>query len=107
VTTLERFAASLWADVLGIDAARVGRQSSFFELGGHSLLGAQLATRVERQLQVSIPLRALFENPTLEGFAGSIATLDAHPGRAEKIARAILRVQGMSEDQKRTLRVQA
>src|SRR6185295_11900141 len=103
-TTLERFAANLWAEVLGIDPARVGRRSSFFDLGGHSLLGAQLATRVERQLQVSIPLRSLFEHPTLEGFAGAITALDPHSGRAEKIARAVLRVQGMSEDQKRALR---
>ncbi|HXU32536.1 MAG TPA: amino acid adenylation domain-containing protein, partial [Thermoanaerobaculia bacterium] len=101
---LEKLAAKIWSEVLGIDVERIGRQSSFFTLGGHSLLGAQLATRTERLLQVNLPLRVLFEQPTLEGFAAQIAALDAQPGRAEKIARAVLRVQAMSGAQKDALR---
>ncbi len=101
---LEKLAAKLWSEVLGLDVERIGRQSSFFTLGGHSLLGAQLATRTERLLQVNLPLRVLFEQPTLEGFAAQIAALDAQPGRAEKIARAVLRVQAMSGAQKDALR---
>ena len=101
---LEKLSARLWSEVLGIDPERIGRKSSFFSLGGHSLLGAQLATRIERLLQVPLPLRALFEHPTLEGMASQIAHFDPQPGRAEKIARALLRVQAMSGAQKDELR---
>ncbi len=101
---LEKLAARLWSEVLGIPVERIGRKSSFFSLGGHSLLGAQLATRAERLLQVALPLRELFEHPTLEGFAAQIARFDPQPGRAEKIARAVLRVQEMSGAQKEALR---
>ncbi len=103
---LEQLAARLWSEVLGIEVERIGRRSSFFSLGGHSLLGAQLATRTERLLQVTLPLRALFEQPTLEGFAAQIAALDSLPGRAEKIARALLRVQAMSGAQKEARRTE-
>ena len=101
---LEQLSARLWSEVLGIPVERIGRKSSFFSLGGHSLLGAQLATRTERLLQVVLPLRALFEQPTLEGFAAQIAHFDPQPGRAEKIARAVLRLQAMSGAQKEALR---
>jgi non-ribosomal peptide synthetase component F len=101
---LEKLSARLWSEVLGIDVERIGRKSNFFSLGGHSLLGAQLATRTERLLQVALPLRALFEQPTLEGFAAQIARFDPQPGRAEKIARALLRLQAMSGAQKEALR---
>jgi syringomycin synthetase protein SyrE len=101
---LEQLSARLWSEVLGIPVERIGRRSSFFSLGGHSLLGAQLATRAERLLQVALPLRALFEQPTLEGFAAQIVRFDPQPGRAEKIARAVLRLQAMSGAQKEALR---
>ena len=101
---LEKLSARIWSEVLGLDVERIGRKSSFFSLGGHSLLGAQVATRTERMLQVPLPLRALFEHPTLEGFAAQIALSDPQPGRAEKIARAVLRVQAMTGGQKEALR---
>jgi hypothetical protein len=55
--------AALWADVLQLD--EVGRHDDFFALGGHSLLGdAALGAACAETLQVSFPLRLLFEERT-------------------------------------------
>jgi len=62
--------AMLWQDLLGI--AAIGRESHFFALGGHSLLAAQLQARIQARFQVAMPLRAVFEAPTLAGLAAAI-----------------------------------
>ncbi|HSP78622.1 MAG TPA: SDR family NAD(P)-dependent oxidoreductase, partial [Myxococcaceae bacterium] len=63
----ERQIAELWQELLGIE--QVGIHDDFFELGGHSLLGTQMVSRVRESFQVDVPLRAVFETPTVEGVA--------------------------------------
>jgi hypothetical protein len=65
--------AGLWAEVLGID--RVGRDDNFFHLGGYSLLATQVISRVRGAFAVELPLRKLFEQPTLAGFAAELEAL--------------------------------
>ncbi len=69
-TPVEELLAELWAEVLNLE--RVGIHDNFFELGGHSLLATQVVSRVRQAFQMELPLRSLFENPTIEGFANII-----------------------------------
>ncbi|WP_225409259.1 type I polyketide synthase [Stigmatella hybrida] len=64
---LEAEIARIWTELLGVQ--QVGIHDSFFQLGGHSLLGMQLLSRIREQLQGDIPLRELFETPTVAGLA--------------------------------------
>ncbi|MFT4174751.1 MAG: amino acid adenylation domain-containing protein, partial [Rhodocyclaceae bacterium] len=68
--TEERLAA-LWSAVL--DVARVGATDNFFDLGGHSLLATQLTARVRQAFGVALPLRNLFEGPTIRQMAARLA----------------------------------
>jgi acyl carrier protein len=77
--------AELWKEVLGLE--RVGLGDNFFEVGGHSLLATQVITRVRETFEVEMPLRSLFENPTLSEFVSAVE---------ETIVRS---VEGLSDDE--------
>jgi amino acid adenylation domain-containing protein len=82
VTGTERKLAAIWAEVLALPS--VGRSSSFFALGGHSLLATQVISRVRKVFHVDLPLRSLFDLPTVAGLASEIDRTvalgpDAHP----------------------------
>ena len=66
-TPVEETLASIWAGVLKLD--KVGIHDNFFDLGGHSLLGTQLISRIRDAFKLDLPLRNLFEAPTIDGLA--------------------------------------
>jgi acyl carrier protein len=65
--------AAIWSNLLGME--RIGRHDNFFELGGHSLLAVQVILRARETFDVEVPLRGLFEHPSLQALADLITTL--------------------------------
>src|SRR5207245_1835322 len=96
-TELEHAVAAIWHEVLGVE--RVGALDNFFELGGHSLMATRVLTRVQAQLGVDLPVRAIFEGPTVRELAERIdralpAGTDADAGTsgASASSRALVAV---------------
>ena len=82
-TAVEEVIAAIWSNVLGVE--RVGLNDNFFELGGHSLLATQVIARVRTAFRVELPLRRIFETPTVAGMAAWIeaaSTSDVPPLKA-------------------------
>ena len=71
-TPIEETLAAIWSDVLRLD--RIGVHDGFFEIGGHSLLATQIMSRVREAFGLELPLRTLFETPTIAGLATAIET---------------------------------
>ncbi|HEX8150712.1 MAG TPA: amino acid adenylation domain-containing protein, partial [Pyrinomonadaceae bacterium] len=69
-TEAERLTAEIWQALLGIE--QVGVNDNFFELGGHSLLATQVISRVRNTFKIDLPLRSIFEAPTLGGLAARV-----------------------------------
>ncbi|RKH40016.1 amino acid adenylation domain-containing protein [Corallococcus sicarius] len=69
----EALVAELWAPLLGV--RRVGAHDHFFELGGHSLLATRVVSRLRDVLQQDVPVRLLFEAPTVARFAERLEAL--------------------------------
>jgi acyl carrier protein len=72
-TPVEEILANIWAEVLKLD--KVGIHDNFFDLGGHSLLATQLISRVRDAFKLDLPLRSLFEAPTIYGLAQRVQGL--------------------------------
>jgi amino acid adenylation domain-containing protein len=86
-TPVEEIVVGIWQEVLGLK--RVGVYDNFFELGGHSLLATRIISRVRKSLAVDLPLRTIFESPTIaelsENIANNPSTTDYSIRRASPI----------------------
>jgi amino acid adenylation domain-containing protein len=64
---VEDMIIDIWRDILKID--KIGVHDNFFDLGGHSLLATRVVVNTNDYLGINVPLRAIFDNPTVAGFA--------------------------------------
>ncbi|HXE50732.1 MAG TPA: amino acid adenylation domain-containing protein, partial [Ramlibacter sp.] len=71
-TLVEEILVGIWSEILQLP--KVGVRDDFFELGGHSLLATQVISRVRQAFTIELPLRTLFEAPTIRALAQQVET---------------------------------
>jgi amino acid adenylation domain-containing protein len=74
-TDAEVLVAGVWAAVLGLDAGQVGAHDDFFALGGHSLLATRVAALLRNAVEVDVPIRTVFDQPTVAKLATAVEGL--------------------------------
>jgi acyl carrier protein len=95
-TPVEELLAGIWQDVLGVD--HVGIHDNFFELGGHSLLATRLVSSVRRAFHVELPLRIIFETPTIEDLALNVLEKQANESRLDGVEDLLSDLESISEE---------
>jgi non-ribosomal peptide synthetase component F/acyl carrier protein len=90
-TQLEEIVRGIWQEVLG-SKEQLSAEANFFSLGGHSLLATQVLSRIDETFQVKLPLRSIFETPTIAGLAAQVA--DDLKAGSRHAASPIKRVSG-------------
>jgi amino acid adenylation domain-containing protein len=94
---IERAIARIWQDVLHASKVRV--DDNFFDLGGQSLLAVRVISRLREELQIDIPLRLFFENPTIRSLAASLH-LDLEKSAAmPEMAQILADLESLSDDE--------
>ncbi|GLV53960.1 hypothetical protein KDH_08110 [Dictyobacter sp. S3.2.2.5] len=88
-TPLEEQLRAIWQEVLG--KQNLSPQDNFFKLGGHSLLATQVIARIRQEVQLEVPLRALFEAPTIAALASYISRLQDNTTHDLTMNRPVLR----------------
>src|SRR6185369_10886395 len=90
---LEEVLATIFAEVLKLE--RIGIRDNFFDLGGHSLSATQVVSRVREAFRVELPVRKIFEQPTVEGLAQALR--DDQGEWIERTAELLLQVSSVSD----------
>jgi acyl carrier protein len=96
-TATEEALAQIWSEVLGV--ARVGVHDDFFALGGHSLLATQVISRIRHATGVDVPLRTLFEHPTVSELAVTVEEAMSQDEELDRIAAALAALDEMSDEE--------
>ena len=94
-TPMEKKLEQAWKEVLGRET--IGRNENFFDLGGNSLMAAQLFSRLRERLGVSLPLREVYEQPTIAGMADLIVHWQSKNSPSE-ISELLEQIEALSEE---------
>ncbi|HTJ89099.1 MAG TPA: amino acid adenylation domain-containing protein [Acidocella sp.] len=86
--------AAIWAELLGV--ARISRNDDFFELGGHSLMATQVLSRLQQSMDVSLTVKDIFENATLEQLAEQVVLAQLAKYKPEELATLLEQVAKIS-----------
>ena len=98
-TTTEAQLTSIWSEVLSVDP--IGVHDNFFDLGGHSLTASRVVSRVIQTFALELPVRALFDAPTVAEMAAIIVQNQAKRASDEELAQMLREVEVMTEDEAR------
>ena len=96
-TVAEEVVTGIWEGALGLE--RIGVHDNFFELGGNSLLAIRIIARLREIFQVELPLRGLFEMPTVEGIVNLVGQVWGTPEVVEQIAETLKEIDSLSPDE--------
>ena len=94
---VEELLANIWAEVLKLE--KIGVHDNFFGLGGHSLKVTQVISRVREALRLDLPVRVLFEAPTIAELASRVEQSTPEAGELEELARNMAEVEALSEEE--------
>ncbi|HEV7509096.1 MAG TPA: amino acid adenylation domain-containing protein [Thermoanaerobaculia bacterium] len=94
---VEQAIAAIWQRLLSLDA--VGVHDNFFELGGHSLLGTRVIAALRDEFGVEIPLKALFEKPTVEALALAVAQARVEQAVDSEVGALLDNLEGLSDEE--------
>jgi len=92
-SSVEEALASIWTEVLGIE--KVGVNEGFFELGGHSLLATLVVSRIRDRFEVDLPLRRIFEAPTITELSVAIVQRQIEQTDAQEVLEMVAELEGM------------
>lgn len=95
-TPVEEMIAGIWAEVLKLE--EIGIHDNFFDLGGHSLKATQVMSRVREALQVDLPVRVLFEGPTVAELAARVEPSLPQARELDELARSLAEVESLSDE---------
>ena len=104
-TPVEETLAEIWRETLGV--GQVGVESNFFDLGGHSLLATRVVTQIRERFGVELPLRVLFESPTIAGLAQHLDDVEVKETQLSRILSMLENVENISEEEVTALLAQA
>jgi amino acid adenylation domain-containing protein len=102
-TPTEELLVAICREVLGIE--RVGVADNFFEIGGHSLLATRVMSRVREAFHVEIPLRRIFEYPTMAAMATVVIQSQAEQANDEDMAAILAELDDLSDSEAQSLLV--
>ncbi|HEY0729728.1 MAG TPA: amino acid adenylation domain-containing protein, partial [Pyrinomonadaceae bacterium] len=96
-TEMEEMVAEIWRQTLGITQVGVG--SNFFDLGGHSLLGTRVMSQIRENCGIELPLRVLFEAPTIAGLARRLEEAQPKTTELGRILSMLENMENISEEE--------
>ena len=92
----EQALADIWKKLFDLD--EIGVKENFFDLGGHSLIATRLVSYIRKEFDVEIPLRAIFERPTIEGLARQISESQARLADVDEMKELLTELESLPEE---------
>ncbi len=100
-TDTEAVITKIVSKVLGIN--RVGVFDNFFELGGHSMLAMQVISKINEEFDVEIPIKSLFENPTIDGIGNAVLEAQLLNEDENDLESLLNEITGISDEEAKEL----